>query len=712
MPANQRRESGAEDWVLFLGAGASVAGPTRLPTFDVLAAAVLRGLGWDEPGDGRDGRWTHPSYPSFRPPSLAPEVLFGTLRIFDIEFADKVAAALTADEPNAVHCVAAEVLARGGTVWTTNIDSAVELACLRQEVTVKVAGRAADRAPRRLRPLAASGPGWLVKFHGTGEALETLAFTDRELIAPLAAADAGHLAGLGAGKTVVLYGYAGADPDLFGLLDEVFERADRVIWFEPSQRRREEIERAFPAADLEFRPAVVPSQAAAARAATGRAFLELAGEAGVAVESGLADALLDQSEGSPSLEPFALAEPAGVTQARLVERFGFAGDDRVALRTARHLDLRERRLDSLAAHLRWARNNSVYDEGALADAMEWLAGRPWLLAKLRPLGLRDYLITRACGVLLQKGHWRELEGFADWAVRTRSASGDANPSDLYYRAHARSYTLRIGVASRDAEEARAGLSSSSDPERHAGAVLEVGRMAIYRGRFEEALRAGFELRHRTGRFAIPRWQAWGAWLEAVALCHLGEPGRAREPLAAARERFQGEGRDGPLQDVRTVELLADRVALAQDALQELPDLDEDPRLLRGRYRDDRCLVTADLAIGLGNLELARERLEGVVQRPAVPIAPVWARLALAELDRLEGREQGAAEAFVDLAEGAKRGEAWWLQAQAAIGASLCHDRRAAAIWEETRRQLPDEMTTDSPKDLTCGEPRVLWTLLT
>ena len=35
-------------------------------------------------------------------------------------------------------------------------------------------------------------------------------------------------------------------------------------------------------------------------------------------------------------------------------------------------------------------------------------------------------------------------------------------------------------------------------------------MAVYRGHFDEALRAGFELRYRTGRFAIPRWQAWGA----------------------------------------------------------------------------------------------------------------------------------------------------------------------------------------------------------
>ncbi|HWC49888.1 MAG TPA: SIR2 family protein [Solirubrobacterales bacterium] len=609
--------------------------------------------------------------------------------------------------------MAAEVLARGGTVWTTNIDSAVEMACLGRGTEVKVAGRAADRAPRRLQPLRDAGPGCLVKFHGTSEALETLAFTDRELIAPLADEDARHLFGLGRGKTVVLYGYAGADPDLYGLLDEVFARASRVIWFEPSQQRREEIKRAFPNSHFEFRPATMPRKDATAREATGRAFLELAEEAGVAVESPLAAELLDQTKGPPALRPFALAKPPGVTQARIVERFGFPGDDRVALQTARRLDFRNRRLDSLPAHLRWMRNNSIYDGGALAAALKWLANRPWLLGRLRPLKLRDYVITRACGVLLQKGDWRELELFAGWAVRTRSDNGDANPSDLYYRAHAHRYTLQISAAARDAQEAQAGLSSSSDPERHAGAVLEVGSMAIYRGRFEEALRAGFELRYRTGRFAIRRWQAWGAWLEAVALCHLGEPGRAREALTAARERFEGERRDGPLQDVRTVELLADRVALAQGDLDHPPDLgDEDMRGLQGRYRNDRCLVTADLAIGLGRYRLARERLEEVVRQPAVPMAPVWAQLGLSELDRLEGEEERAAESFGDLADRAGKGGMRWLQAQAAIGLSLCRDRRAAAVWEETRRELPDSAAVDSPEELACGEPRVLWMLLT
>jgi hypothetical protein len=35
-----------DDWLLFLGAGASVGPPARLPAFPALAAGVLRGIGW------------------------------------------------------------------------------------------------------------------------------------------------------------------------------------------------------------------------------------------------------------------------------------------------------------------------------------------------------------------------------------------------------------------------------------------------------------------------------------------------------------------------------------------------------------------------------------------------------------------------------------------------------------------------------------------
>lgn len=698
---------------MFLGAGASVASPTSLPTFDVVAAAVLRGIGWKPYELGGDaGRlWTHPFYPSFPSPGIAPEVLFGTLRLFDIEFVREVAEALTAEAPNAVHCIAAEVLRRGGTVWTTNIDNGVELACAERRIETRRAGRAADRSAGLLQPLEAAREGWLVKFHGSCERRETLAFTDRELLGPLDEADTRYLAKLGRKRTVVLYGYAGADPDLYRLLDAVFKDAEEVLWLEPDEGRRAEIKRSFPAADLTFLPARLPDTTAEARSTTGSELLGLAEKVGIEVAPELAVPLVEQDEGDSVLDAFDLDEPPGVTQARIVERFGFPEEDRLALQTARWLDARHLRLHSLPAHLRWVRNDSIYNGGLLARLLRSLTHRHAVLGSVRPAKLRDYAISRGCGVLLSEGDWRTLDDLTNWAIRTRGAT----PGDLYYRAHARRYTLQIEDAARDAREARIGLSNLTDPERHAGALLEVGSMAIYQGRFEEALRAGFELRQRTGRFAIPRWRAWGAWLEAVAYCHLREPGEARRSLAVARRRFEGERRRGPLQDVRTVEILAGRVALASGGSDELPDLEEeewDLKGLRGRYRDDRCLVLADLAIGLGRSDVAERLLGEVSERPSVPMAGAWADLARAELDRLHGRQELAGDAFARLAETVHEGGLTWLESQAVIGLHLCGDQRFAGAWNTLQRGLPAAACAESPESLVLGEPRVLWMLLT
>lgn len=223
---------------------------------------------------------------------------------------------------------------------------------------------------------------------------------------------------------------------------------------------------------------------------------------------------------------------------------------------------------------------------------------------------------------------------------------------------------------------------------------------------------GFELRYRTGRFAIPRWQAWGAWLEAVALCHLRCPVEAREALAAARERFAGERRTGSLEDVRTVELLAARVALACGETKEIPPLDEDLDALQGRYRDDRALVLCDLAIAGGNKDFARERLEEIAQRPSIPMAELWARLALAELDRDGGDRSRAADAFEALTARAVEGGLWWFAAQSVLGLQQCEDRRWRERWDQVRKRLPAGTEADSPHEHSLGEPRVLWMLLT
>lgn len=329
--------------------------------------------------------------------------------------------------------------------------------------------------------------------------------------------------------------------------------------------------------------------------------------------------------------------------------------------------------------------------------------------------MRDYVITRQCALLLQQGNWEALGAFTDWAVReSRTAAGGPNPSDLYYRAQARRYAFEPDLARQDAEQAVSGLANAADPERLAGALFEAGSAAIYQGRFADARRYAFQLRYRRGRYAIARWQAWGAWIEAITLCHLAKPAEAQKVLKPAQERFTAEGRKDALADIRTARLLAARVALALgDPLdQDLLEDDAD-RLRRGRYRDDLDLLLADIAIAAGDLGQAHQRLDRVVRAPSCPVAERWARLGLAELARLDGQTTAAADTFADLAADASRRGATWQQAQAVAGLALCQDDRAGDAWALVKPQLPGAAQTREPAEITVGppaRPRVLWML--
>lgn len=689
--------AGAREWLLVLGAGASTGRPTSLPAFPALAAGVLQAIGWRATPTPGGTMWTHGRYPSFSAPDLAPEVLFGTLTRFGLAFAPQIATVLRDRPPNAVHHIAGEVLSQRGIVWTTNVDDAIESACPRSP---RRCGPASHLAPDVLAPLSDSAPGMLVKFHGSVEAAHTLAFTDRELLEPLPDAVRAHLAGLAAGRVVVLYGYAGADADLFELLDDVFDRAREILWFEPFARRRSEIMRAFPSAAVRFVPSEVSDDMAAAVRATASAFVDLATDAGIVTDDALLAALLDVRD-PPAVPTLRLSAPSAIANARLVERFGGPGNDVVALRQARIDDLRHMRVDALRGHLRWALGLSLYRRGIAAKVVDRLASHRWLLARLKPRRARDYVITRACALRLQQRDWRALEEFACWATRHRT-----DPSDLYYRAQARRYALRLDEALADATGAAAGLSTARDPERRAGAILELGCVAVSQGRFEDALRAAFELSERTGRYAIPRWRAWGAWLEAVAACHLLQIPRARAALAAARGRFAGEGLAGPVADVRCGELLSDRVALALGRRVTL-DVDlSDAEQLGGRYVDDRCLVLADLLLADGDRGAAKTLLQRVAAHPSCPAGAAWADLGLAEIARLDG-DPGAGDAFARTARHAAARGAHWLAAQAAIGLELCGDQRAAATRSTLPALVADRLSL-SPRGV--GDPRVLWML--
>lgn len=719
---------GLDDWLLFLGAGASRPSPTNLPPFAPLSWAVLNAIGWetrmddDQPSASNPvQRWQfkyEPHYPDIAHFDMAPEVLFGTLNRFGVRFAAEVCQALSDAKPNAIHEVAAQVLKAGGCVWTPNIDDAVEQTCGLLGFQPHRTGRPLLDPDNPLDPLSNSGPGSYVKFHGTVEAPSTLAFTDRQLIAPLSEADVDALAQLAVGKVVVFYGYAGADADLAELLDRVLATGREIHWFEPSEWSHDLILQAFPVFKdrINFVPSWTSDEAPdRSLSHTGSTFLRLAAAAGHTVDAHLAKELVD-GHGELRKVTLPLRRPSGATQARLVERFGVndPDDDKRAWTMAWKDDLRHLRVRTIPEHARHHVSYSLYHIGSVASLVRWLADRRDLLRRIWPRRLRNYLITRACALRLREHDWSRLRDFVDWAAAFRSdAAGNPSPSDLYYQAQAYRYSLLPADARTSADRAIEGLQNIADAERLAGALYEAGDAALYQADFNAALGYAFQLRYRRGRYAIPRWQAWGGWLETVALAHLGRIEETTKPLEATTELFEFERDPFNRADARTAELLVARVRLAQTGSLGLDSLDHPTDAVRpGRYRDDLDLLRADISIALGDHEDAQRRLERVRGDSATPISLAWAHLGLAELERLHSpaNPKIAAGAFRTISDYAHERGATWLEAQAVLGVHLCGDPCAEEGWQRLAATWPPNGGVELERlRATPADPaRVLW----
>jgi hypothetical protein len=721
------------NWLLILGAGASVPPPTELPTFADLSSAVLRGLGWGlvtRPGGehqpGEERWWEHRWYGRFAQPAMSPEVLFGALTTYRVDYAERIADRLSRKPPNAAHVVAAQVLGAKGLVWTTNFDRGVEDAY--GDGDLLRLSRAAEKYPTMLSPLEAIAPGTLAKLHGTVDAVKTLAFADEELTRPLHQSAVDALVGAAHERTVVIYGYAAADADLTDLLVRVFGDAGEIVWFEPDARNRRLIRRAFPGLGDVFDPTDLPSDGRDPYTVTEEAFLDFVTRRGGSVDPDLTDQFLRPPERNFAKIP--LPHPPGLVYARLIERWGPMGAQRRALWVARINDLVHLRIRTLKGHLRWTLRRSLYGGHVAPLAVRRLASRPSILAKASETA-RDYIITRNCALLLGDHQWDKLGEFADWAIDFRRDCGDPpNPSDLYYRSQANRYRMLPIGAHDDAIQAEMGLSD--DLERLAGALYEAGSAAIYEARFGEALRYAFDLQYRRGRYAIPRWQAWGAWIEVVVRCYLNQIDGAGELLEKGFARFIDEQRPDALADLRNVQLLHARVKLANN--EELGVSLEEPEdaARRGRYRDDLDLLLADIAIAQGRQGEAADRIARVLSEPSCPIAEMWARIGRAELDRLGNRREAAAQAFAALADDAHARGATWLELQAVAGLFQCADDRYEGRWVTARECLADvvgsepgppateggpsrrssllssALDADSIRPLIVGEPRVLW----
>ncbi len=717
-----------DDWLLFIGAGASRPAPTNLPTFSPLSIAVLESIGWEScdplPNENAEmRRWQHPGklrYPDIGQFDTASEVLFGTLTRYGVKFTNEVCRVLSGATPNAIHSVAAQVLQSNGLVWTPNIDDAVERACTELGFSPHRTGRAAPATTNPLMPLASTAPGTYVKFHGTAEAPMTVAFTDRQLIAPLLAPQVKTLAEIGKGKVVVFYGYQGADADLADLLDQILTDASEIHWFEPDRHSHHLIVRAFPTyVDRisfvpDWRSDVSNEDALQTVAAS---FLKLSLRAGARVDEHLAQALELGRDGIRTMS-LNLKRPSGATQAQLVERFGVndAADDRRAWSIAWRDDLFHLRIRALVLHLKHGVRYSLYHSGSMSSLVLWLADRPGTLKHVQPRPLRNYLITRACALLLRSRDRTRFRDFVNWSVAFRSdAKGNPFPTDLYYQSQANRYSFRPSEASASAVRAIDGLQNVADAERLAGALYEAGDAALYLADFNAALDYAFQLRYRRGRYAIARWQAWGAWLETIALAHLGIVDDPMESIEAMKKRFDFEQEPLNRVDARTAELLVARVRLAQFGSHGLDSLDHPTDSFRtGRYLDDFDLVRADISIAMGDLEDGFRRYQRVFTSPATPVSRAWAQLGLAEIHRIgpQPDARAAAEAFEAIAIDAHQRGAWWLEAQSLLGLHLMDETRAEEGWQRLARVWPINggIDLEAIRRVPDVPARILWTV--
>jgi len=704
------------DWMMFLGAGASTATPTSIPAFDPLRDAILNALGWDrqngiyvhtKPIGGRDFPDLRSSRLSAR--SAPAEVVFGTLHRFGVPFASQVERLLLDPRPdfNAVHAVAAAVLAGEGPVWTPNIDVAVEDAyqSLSNTRIRRVVVGERDESGRRLEFRADQvADGVLFKVHGSADLPGSLAFTDLELLAPYNRDEIERLSELARGRRLVFYGYRGADADLRTLVETCIAKASEVVWYEPDPGTRHYIARAF-GDHVRFDPEQLPSRDGSDwpmnLTATAEQFLVRADDVGLAPLGAQLRADLGSVGQRRSVRISFDPDPPAIVQARLVERFGRADEEKDALAAARRADLLSIHPRAVGAHIHWALSSSLYSRGGLLGrVVRSAADHPTLSAAL-PTRFRTFVFDKGPAMLLRRGSHTQLHNLSERALSLPERSDPLRRGlDLYYRAHSLRYLNHPDAARRDLDEAARLLvdrPGTSDAERYAGVLLERGINAISRAEPGKAFSAADDLVNGPGRYAIGRWSGWGHWLWGMAyLYSLAVPadirsGNSLDDAAAEFDLAWLDFNDSDLTtglgDVYVGRLLLYRLQMACSQPGTEPQAPE----LSQRQHQDQLLLFADIALADADVEAALKHLDAVDRLQPSELTASLARFARAEIAH---RSETVGPSLTEIQSEAEAVGAHFLAGQAALGLS----------------EKAETVTANGQRLRAIGTPRVLWLL--
>jgi tetratricopeptide (TPR) repeat protein len=480
---------------LVLGAGASLAAPACRPLFDGIRKALGDRLEVDLGAD-----WMR---------RMAPEALLSRLVSAGIDIDAELRALLSGGEPNALHAVAAEVLRRGDSVWTTNFDELIE-----------TAAAGADAKIHRLTP--GDDPhcecerGHLVKVHGTLTAERVLARSE-DVLTPLADPWLVRLRRDLAGARVAIVGYAGADIDLRSGLADALSDARTATWFGrqaddgPLRRRF-----ARPLGD-------------------GRLKLVLVERPDVAALTWARDEGLDRNVparlAARLAEPIVRAELAAtftadrLLRARVLDDFGRTHDARTGYRSALLLGPRRR------------------EAGAALFSSGLIHGAPW-----RPAVVAGLNAASAMPVGWAWPHRRRLP-YLTWNV-------DAEP-----RLRALESSLRVVGEDPPIELAAANAAKEVDPMRAIELAERAQRRALEAGSPAELAWATFtlslalrwhgdvaragvqaaQLVDAYGPLASPGWTAWGHFESGAVAALAGKLGEATEQMLLATELFTAAG---------------------------------------------------------------------------------------------------------------------------------------------------------------------------
>ena len=582
-----------------VGAGASAAAPARLPVFAVLRGYLL-------------GRLQLPAPSARLAELLAPERFMQSIFDGGLPLAEWLSETLGQGRPNAVHHVLRRALDEGDTVWTMNVDELIERAWEDPPLVSAFDEAVPSPAARLLKP------------HGTLSRGRYIFRTD-QVVRPLPTAWARRLRADAAGAHLVVVGYAGADLDMLTALDDVFARAQSIVWF-ACHRDRDQIVQRFPG----LRGTVRFLGGAEVDTLT-PAFLDWAD--GEGLTAGVDPHLQELAKRPSALrDPALLPGDTRLAAALIQER---AGEAKTARRAYLRLACTPPRQRALSA-LRRARTIDLYAGAAWTKPVFALAASP--AAPVLPANWR---------VGLDRAHLTRLGNEGDHKTVGRRIQRIADPKDpavLLAVAKAARFRGHYAEATRLSSQAEQYAAERADVDLMAYSLYEQAFALTWSGQLNEARMVVNRLHSSVDGLAGVRWVAWAAWQRAcLALYTEDDQDDPFEHLDQAEAIFQIDRTPTGPAAVRIVRLTALRRANADDEFEAILASIAPWRGQRGWTRYTDCSLDLEKAefarTHTKNLTGSVVLYEKVIRHsPDEPIHRGVALLGLAEARRAAGKD--------------------------------------------------------------------------